>query len=68
MIFGRTGEQCSVTGKYRCFGNYELQVVLKAGETFPKVPESDNTFWILHRIIEAITGTDNNVDSSIYSN
>ena len=47
MIFGRTGEQCSITGKYRCFGNYDVQVSLKEGEYFPQAGDTLNVFWIL---------------------
>jgi hypothetical protein len=47
MIFGRTGEQCSTTGRYRCFGNYEVQVSVKEGECFPQSDDSLNVFWIL---------------------
>ena len=47
MIFGRTGEQCSITGRYRCFGNYEVQVSIKEGESFPQAGDALNVFWIL---------------------
>lgn len=47
MIFGRTGELCSISGIYRCFGNFETQVRVKAGELFPKTMEAINAFWVL---------------------
>jgi hypothetical protein len=47
MIYGRTGELCSISGVYRCFGNFELKVCLKAGELFPKAMDLINAFWIL---------------------
>jgi hypothetical protein len=47
MIFGRTGEPCSISGIYRCFGNFETQVRVKAGELFPKTMEAINAFWML---------------------
>lgn len=47
MIFGRTGELCSISGIYRCFGNFELQIRLKAGEFFPTAMDMINAFWIL---------------------
>lgn len=47
MVFGRTGEQCSVTGKYRRFGNYEVQVTLREGELFPQPVDASDAFWIL---------------------
>ena len=52
MIFGRTGEQCSITGRYRCFGNYEVQVSLRQGDYFPQAGESANAFWILSGKLE----------------
>jgi hypothetical protein len=52
MIFGRTGEQCSITGRYRCFGNYEVQVAVKQGECFPQAGDSHNAFWILSGRLE----------------
>ncbi len=47
MIFGRTGELCSISGIYRCFGNFELQIRVKAGELFPAAMDMINAFWIL---------------------
>ncbi len=47
MILGRTGELCSISGIYRCFGNFELQVRVKAGELFPRTMEAINAFWVL---------------------
>lgn len=53
MIFARTGELCAVTGKYRCFGNSDIQITVKEGEYFPKATEVLNAFWILtSRFIE----------------
>lgn len=52
MVFGRTGEQCSVTGKYRRFGNYEIQVSLKQGDFFPQSGDESNAFWILSGKLE----------------
>lgn len=46
MIFGRTGELCSITGRYRCFGNYEVQVTLQQGEYFPQAGDASNVFWM----------------------
>lgn len=56
MVLGRTGEQCSVTGRYRCYGNYEVQVSLKQGEYFPQAGDSLNVFWILSGKLEEEQG------------
>lgn len=56
MIFGRTGEQCAITGRYRCFGNYEVQVSLRKGDLFPQTGESSNAFWVLSGKLEEDPG------------
>jgi hypothetical protein len=52
MIFGRTGEQCAVTGRYRCFGNFNVQVSVKQGESFPRAGDSLEVFWMLSGRLE----------------
>ncbi len=46
MTFGKTGEKCLVTGKYRCFGTINESIYLKAGQHFPGVYDSILSFWI----------------------
>lgn len=52
MILGRTGEQCSIAGRYRAFGNYEVQVSLKQGDYFPQAGDASDAFWILSGKLE----------------
>lgn len=47
MTFGKTGDKCMVSGKYRCFGNRGKLIHVKEGEAFPDETDSPVVFWIL---------------------
>lgn len=47
MIFGRTGDVCMITGKYRSFGSDNQRISLQKGETFPKPVNGSEVIWIL---------------------